>query len=197
MQAGMCNQAANTVVLNASGASVTGATASAFFVAPVRSQSVAGAILISYDVTTSEIYRNTAKTFVIDHPINKNNYLVHGCLEGPEVGVYYRGQAEFQDDEKETQVRLPNYVEALASQFTVNVTSIKSDEINNINILEVSEVKNNLFTVYKHSLNNNYKKSKFNWIVHGKRSSIETEINKSSVIVKGDGPYRYIEKYIR
>ena len=34
------------------------------------------------------------KTFIIDHPIDKNKYLVHGCLEGPEFGVYYRGKSE-------------------------------------------------------------------------------------------------------
>jgi hypothetical protein len=31
---------------------------------------------------------------VIDHPIVKEKYLIHGCLEGPESGVYYRGKCQ-------------------------------------------------------------------------------------------------------
>jgi len=33
-----------------------------------------------------------SKTFVREHPLNKDKYLVHACLEGPEAGVYYRGE---------------------------------------------------------------------------------------------------------
>lgn len=36
-------------------------------------------------------YSTSTKTFVIDHPIVPQSYLVHTCLYGSEAGVYYRG----------------------------------------------------------------------------------------------------------
>ena len=47
----------------------------------------------------------------------KDKWLVHGCLEGPESGVYYRGK-----DIAPTTVKLPEYVSKIASDFTVQVT---------------------------------------------------------------------------
>ena len=37
------------------------------------------------------------KSFVIDHPLDSSKYLVHGCIEGAEAAVYYRGQAKLID----------------------------------------------------------------------------------------------------
>jgi hypothetical protein len=33
---------------------------------------------------------------------------------------------------------------------------------------------------------------KFHWLVHGKRCNVEVEPDKNSVIVKGNGPYKWI-----
>jgi len=33
------------------------------------------------------------KSFVIDHPTKENKQLAHACLEGPEIGVYFRGKS--------------------------------------------------------------------------------------------------------
>ena len=49
---------------------------------------------------------------IIDHPDDKENkYLIHGCLEGPEVGVYYRGTVQtykeyFNTSNKYTMIQL-------------------------------------------------------------------------------------------
>ena len=32
---------------------------------------------------------------MIDHPIDKNEYLVHACLEGHESGVYYKKKNKY------------------------------------------------------------------------------------------------------
>jgi len=122
-----------------------------------------------------------AKSFIIDHPINKDQYLVHACLEGPEAGVYYRGKCEIIDNNSVT-IELPYYVESLATDFTINITPIYNG---NINTLNVSEVINNKFTFYG-------KNSKFYWVVYGKRSDINVEANKLETNVKGEGPYLYI-----
>ena len=143
--------------------------------------------LLMVDITTGNtIYRstdftNSAKTFVIDHPTNDNKYLVHACLEGPEAGVYYRGKGEITNNEY-VEIKLPNYVEKLAHDFTVQITPIYGNKIVTLNS---SEIENNAFKVYGEN-------SKFHWTVYGNRHDINVEPDKSAVNVKGDGPYLYI-----
>jgi hypothetical protein len=123
-----------------------------------------------------------AKTFVIDHPINENKYLVHACLEGPESGVYYRGKGTIVNNEY-VDIFLPDYVEALAYEFTIQITPIYKGENKNY-ILFCSEVECNKFSVYGEN-------GDFYWIVYGKRSDIEVDPNKEDIIVKGNGPYKW------
>ena len=143
--------------------------------------------LLMVDIVTNDIYRSTdfsnniAKTFVIDHPTNDNKYLVHACLEGPEAGVYYRGKGEITNNEY-VEIKLPNYVEKLACDFTVQITPIYGNKIVTLNS---SEIENNAFKVYGEN-------SKFHWTVYGNRHDINVEPDKSAVNVKGDGPYLYI-----
>jgi hypothetical protein len=171
-------QAANTVVIDASGG-ITGATANATYISPMRN--ITQTSVIGYNTTTSEITYWT-KTFVIDHPTDKNKYLVHGCLEGPEGGVYYRGEGEITNGES-VEIHLPEYVRNLATNFTVQITPIYSGK--RIEQLYTSRVEGNRFTVYGENCS-------FYWLVHGKRCNIEVEPDKSKVIVKGSGPYKWI-----
>jgi len=134
-----------------------------------------------YDSSANIFYYATAKSFIINHPIYKDKYLVHACLEGPEAGVYYRGTGEILDN-KSADIELPYYVEELATDFTVQITPIYNGKIN---ILNVSEVSNNKFTVYGENC-------KFYWQATGKRSDVIIEPLKSDVEVKGQGPYLYI-----
>ena len=115
------------------------------------------------------------------HPTNVNKYLIHVCLEGPEAGVYYRGKSEIINN-KYVEIELPDYVEKLAFDFTVQITPIYSGKIVTLNS---GEVENNKFRVYGEN-------SRFHWIVYGKRFDIEVEPNKLDVNVKGDGPYLYL-----
>jgi len=121
------------------------------------------------------------KSFIINHPIQEDKYLVHACLEGPEAGVYYRGTGEILD-KNSTVIELPHYVGAFATDFTVQITPIYNGKINTLN---VSEITNNKFTVYGENC-------KFYWQVTGKRLEIITEPLKTDVEVKGQGPYLYI-----
>lgn len=125
-----------------------------------------------------------SKTFIIDHPLDDTKYLIHACLEGPEAGVYYRGKATIENDEFVI-VQLPNYVEKLATNFTIQITSIYSKERSEPNLLEVSEIENNQFRVYG-------KNGSFYWYVYGLRNDISVEPDKESVIVTGDGPYKWV-----
>jgi len=129
------------------------------------------------------------KTFVIEHPIDNNKYLVHACLEGPEAGVYYRGKARINSDYKSVDIYLADYVEHLACDFTVHLTPYLSE-----NIIEPyfpklisSPVKNGKFKVYSDIV-----PCDFDYLVFGKRKSIEVEPLKILTHVKGDGPYKWI-----
>ena len=61
------------------------------------------------------------KTFNISHPTKDNRRLVHGCLEGPELGVYIRGRVKNREE-----ISFPDYWEGLVdwTTITVNLTPI-------------------------------------------------------------------------
>jgi hypothetical protein len=126
----------------------------------------------------------TNKTFVIDNPTNPDKYLVHVCLEGPEAGVYYRGQGEITNN-LSTRIRLPHYVEKIASDFIVNVTPIFNKETKKHVLCSVSEVENNEFEVFGENC-------RFNWLVFGSRGYFNVEPNKNETYVTGEGPYKYL-----
>jgi hypothetical protein len=136
---------------------------------------------VYYDTTSKNLYYSATKTFVIDNPVHSSKYLVHGCLEGPEAGVYYRGKGEITNDTCVI-IELPYYVSSLATNFSVQVSAIFNGKINNYN---VSNVIDNKFVVYGNN-------GKFHWIVYGTRQELDVDPNKSDVVVKGEGPYLWI-----
>jgi hypothetical protein len=110
--------------------------------------------------------------------------LIHACLEGPEAGVYYRGENEIKQGEKSCLVDLPDYVSALATDFSVHITPILDWDDNEVRILNTTRIKNNQFKVIGQP-------GKFYWSVYGKRNSILVEPYKSQIQVKGEGPYKW------
>ena len=127
------------------------------------------------------------KTFVIDHPTKPDNYLVHACLEGPEAGVYYRGTAQICDSFAQgsncfVEVELPEYVNTLATNFTVQVTPVFNGTLRMAN---ATRVKDNKFRIYGDP-------GPVDWVVYGSRGNIEVEPLKKSTVVNGDGPYKWI-----
>ena len=178
--AGVNNQADNSIILNAS-ADTLDCDTSGFFVNPINSGTNNIGNSMFYDDITHEIKYDSSKTFVIDHPIDENKYLVHCCLEGPEAGIYYRGSSYISALEKSTIINLPSYVDKLGTDFTAHITCI--GEIPRL--YSVSKIVSGSFTVYGEP-------GEFNWIVYGKRFDINTQPDKNSVSVKGDGPYTWI-----
>jgi len=131
----------------------------------------------------------TPKSFIIDHPLDNSKYLIHACLEGPEAGVYYRGTSTITNN-KFILIQLPYYVSILASNFTIQITPIYDENLESNEIVinknyYAGLVKNNSFTVYGNN-------GSFYWHVYGERLQIETEPYKNTVIVNGDGPYKWI-----
>jgi hypothetical protein len=145
----------------------------------VLSASVNG---VWYDIPTNTLNYDLTKSFIIEHPLDTNKLLVHACLEGPEAGVYYRGIGEIANNISTT-IKLPEYVEKLASNFTIQITPIYNGSIV---VLNAGEVIDNNFSVYGETC-------KFYWSVYGKRLEINNiEPNKSEVSIKGSGPYLWI-----
>ena len=139
--------------------------------------------VVKYNNISNVWYYEQGKTFIIDHPQNKEKYLVHACLEGPEVGVYYRGKSEVTNDTSVT-VNLPDYIPGWAYDFTITVTGIYDGKLKLYNASEVDE--SGAFTVYGEN-------GKFNWIAIGKRGDINAEPYKNEIVIKGDGPYKWVE----
>jgi len=189
-QAGVNNQHNNSIIINATGSALNSVTSSAFYASPVRTATTTGSLMI-YDNTTKEITISsvntsaTNKTFVINHPLYSEKYLVHACLEGPEAGVYYRGESEIKNG-KDVVIELPEYVYNLANEFTVQLNQI-IEYTETFTHLASSRIENNKFKVY--SSNGNVK---FFWHVYGRRQNIEVEPLKKDVELKGDGPYKYL-----
>jgi hypothetical protein len=156
------------------GTTALGATGSLYY--DITKTAGATALLVSSGSGWTSV-----KSFVIDHPTNSEKLLIHGCLEGPEAGVYYRGESEITNN-TEVSIQLPEYVDKLATNLTVQVTPIYNGTVKTLN---VSKVRDSKFTVYGDNC-------EFFWTVFGKRISFEVEPNKTGVIVKGDGPYKWI-----
>lgn len=134
------------------------------------------------------------KTFVIDHPIKQDNYLVHACAEGPTSDVFYRGTGQLQNGV--AVIELPDYFESLTEEEgrTVMITPI-ADETGNVANLAAHEIYEGKFVV---ELAGGYviKNQRFWWRVDAvrKNTSFAVEPEKSSVTVSGNGPYTYIQR---
>lgn len=87
------------------------------------------------------------KNFMTDHPLDpRRKYLVHSSLEGPEVGVFYRGEGRL--DGGTATITLPPYFEALTKKEgrTVLLTP-KYEEDSPASALAASAVENGAFAV--------------------------------------------------
>ena len=59
----------------------------------------------------------TTKLFDIEHPVDgEGTRLAHGCLEGPELGVYCRGRLK-----REKEIYLPKYWKGLVHTNSISV----------------------------------------------------------------------------
>jgi hypothetical protein len=100
--------------------------------------------------------------------------------------VYYRGQETIEEGDTEAYVELPAYVQDVAHNFTVQLTQINSDRFESFARLRAGKVEAEGFAVYGDPCT-------FAWQVSGTRRQLEVEPLRAEVVVKGDGPYRYLE----
>ncbi|MFC1752500.1 hypothetical protein ACFL96_03800, partial [Thermoproteota archaeon] len=94
-----------------------------------------------------DLYANTitspSKAFRINHPLDPEKDLVHGCLEGSEYAVYYRGEAQLENGI--ATIELPDYFEALTrpEKRTLQLTCINGASL----IYLDGKIENGKFTV--------------------------------------------------
>jgi hypothetical protein len=77
---------------------------------------VNGSTNINGFLTFSSSIVGVTKDFDIPHPTKKNHRLKHGCLEGPEYSVFYRGRLK-----NENVIQLPDYWRGLVDLDTITV----------------------------------------------------------------------------
>ena len=123
---------------------------------------------------------NDIKSFVINHPNRAGRYLVHGCLEGPEAGVYYRGRGNSMYP-----VRLPDYVpDMIKGEPTIQVTPIGNNQC--LGVSEWNGTSNTFRVISDYPTD-------FYWTFTAMRLSVNTEPLQRDVDVHGEGPYKYIK----
>ena len=125
---------------------------------------------VNGNANVSGTFSATTKNFVIGHPLDpENKELIHSSLEGPEVGVYYRGEGQLENGK--AIIELPNYFEALTRKEnrTVLLTP-KFDSHEPISNLAASAVQNGRFSA--RAIDQNNPSQKFYWEVKAVRADI-------------------------
>lgn len=110
------------------------------------------------------------KNFIIDHPLDpEHKQLVHSSLEGPEVAVFYRGEAQLLDGRIE--IALPNYFEALTRKEGRSILLTPKFEINeSTSAIACSEIVDGRFNVKM--IDEKNASQKFYWEVKALRADI-------------------------
>ena len=98
-------------------------------------------------LTVKSLASGMPKTFRVDHPARPGVRLTHAALEGPEAGIYYRGEARLSGGV--AQVTLPEYFEQLACRDgrTVQVTPRFGGRDEPVSTLAASAVEGGAFAV--------------------------------------------------
>jgi hypothetical protein len=84
------------------------------FADPAKMRVGVGTSQPGYTLHVAGSFAASQKNFVISHPDRPGRLLVHSALEGPEVGVYYRGEARLQRGR--AVVELPRFFESLCRE---------------------------------------------------------------------------------
>ena len=74
----------------------------------------------SSNLTVDGVIVGTTKNFSIKHPTKEGKRLIHSCIEGPEIAVYFRGRSQ------SNTIQMPDYWSGLVrlDSMTVELTAI-------------------------------------------------------------------------
>ncbi|MEW2332628.1 hypothetical protein AB0880_33140 [Micromonospora chersina] len=136
--------------------------------------SEASGYTISLNAATGVI-KGKSKQFAIDHPLDppdatERRQLIHAALEGPENGVYYRGEGRLENGA--ATVELPAYFEALTRTEgrTVHLTPVFEDD-EPVSALAAGRVRDGAFRV--RTVDGSPASHAFHWQVTAIRADLE------------------------
>jgi len=132
------------------------------------------------------------KTFVIDHPDDKDRHLIHAVVEGPENAVFYRGIADIVDFQ--AVVELPSYFESLTytDGRTVQLTPVIKSLYSNPYAVGSTTPSDGKFVIISAQ-----EQGRVAWEVKAVRKDVarvNVEPYKRDVNVSGFGPYKFYEE---
>jgi len=106
----------------------------------------------SYKLQVNGSFAATTKSFDIVHPTVSGKRLTYASLEGPENGVYYRGQ------NNNNEIDLPHYWSGLVhdDSITVNLTAVGKRKDGKIRNYSVDQIGHNKVYIYTDSDDNIY-----------------------------------------
>ncbi|MCK2219691.1 hypothetical protein MF672_038735 [Actinomadura sp. ATCC 31491] len=127
----------------------------------------------------------STKTFVIDHPLDRDRWLVHATTESPHNGVEYWGTVVL-DDLGVADVALPDYFEVLTAHDgrAVLLTGLHDS----LYAPTATYPEQGRFEVH------GVPGQRVSWLVKAIRKDVPpllVEPRRDEVTVRGDGPYRY------
>lgn len=117
-----------------------------------------------------DVIAKGAKKFAIAHPTRAGKVLTHAAIEGPEVAVYYRGEAQL--DAGRAVIELPEYFEALTQkrQRTVILTNVDGFDCLAVQRQAEMQVKGGKFVVVS---NHPDSTQRFTWEVKALRADVD------------------------
>ena len=124
-----------------------------------KNLTISGTMRAGFATWSSSIVA-TSKLFDIKHPSKRNHRLAHASLEGPEIGVYYRGVL------KDSQIiDLPDYWKDLvdSNTITVHLTPIENYQYLHYTLAENKIVVRNFSNTSIHC----------SYIVYGERKDVD------------------------
>jgi hypothetical protein len=137
------------------------------------------------------VQTNVFKTFIIDHPVDRERYLVHATLEGPEGAVYYRGSARLENGR--AVVALPPYFEALTRREgrTILLTNVDGFDLLAVRRVGGEKIRDGRFVVESSDAAST---QEFDWEVKAVRADgppLGVEPLRKDLAVSRFGPYTY------
>jgi hypothetical protein len=106
----------------------------------------------TYRLQVNGSFAATTKSFDIVHPTVSGKRLTYASLEGPENGVYYRGQGN------NNEINLPHYWSGLVHEdsLTVNLTAVGKRKDGRVRNYSVDQIGHNKVYIYTDSDDNIY-----------------------------------------
>ncbi|NOT37860.1 MAG: hypothetical protein HOP11_10825 [Saprospiraceae bacterium] len=121
---------------------------------------------IKFTGSIYEVY-GSQKTFVVDHPLEKDSLIVFSCIEGPESAAYERGTGSLVNGRATIHFSINFKLIVNPSTITINLTPLS---LNSLGLAVIEKTDGDFLVGELHNGTGNYS---FDWEVKGKRIGFE------------------------